>query len=291
MILGPQRGELTIYGWTKSLEIVDDTHFRMLRNINDDFMPVDLAWSQDGKFLTWNERNSKSYFVLDVQSGKTIDIDMGDHPGNAAFSPDGKLLAIGKTFWDPNAEGVGLSAVVLFDVSGKLIKTLEGSRPGGLRPVFSPDGKTLAVGNRNYETKLFDLETGKLLVTLPKQMTQEIAFSPNGKTLATGYVDGTVALWDVADGKLLHSANSECSEVYSVAWNPEGDVLATSGLNGKIILWDAKTFKKLATFDAPMWVIQVRFTADGTRLLTSSSSESTAKRDRKIVTYSILPKE
>ncbi len=291
IILGPQKGELTITGWNSSLEVVDDVHFRTLGNVNDEFRPTDFARSRDGKFLTWTERNSTCYFVLDTEAGRTVEIDLGDHPGNAAFSPDGKLLAIGKTFWDPGQEGVGQSEMLLFDTSGKLLRTLEKSGPGGLKPVFSPDGKILAVGNRNYETRLFDVATGKLLSTLTKWMTQEIAFSPDGKTLATGYVDGSIAVWNTADGQLRRLVKAECDEVYSVDWNPTGDVLATSGLNGKIVLWDPIKLTPLAKFDAPLWVIQVRFTADGNRLLAASSTDGTGKPDRKIVTYAVPPAE
>src|SRR5690606_27107747 len=107
-----------------------------------------------------------------------------------------------------------------------------------LWPVFSPDGKTLAVGNRNHETRLFETATGKLLFILPKKMSQQLAFSPDGKTLAVGYVNGGVALWSVATGNLLRESGAAVEEVYTVAWSPKGDVLATAGLSGKIVLWE-----------------------------------------------------
>jgi WD40 repeat protein len=169
----------------------------------------------------------------------------------------------------------------LYDLKGKLVRTLERNGPGGLRPVFSPDGKILAVSNRNYETQLFDVATGKLLHNLGKRMTQEVAFGPDGKTLACGYVDGTVAVWDVATGKQRHSAASGCKELYSVDWSPKGDVLATSGREGKVTLWGAK-LTKLHELDAAFWVIQVRFTAGGSRLLTASAADWGGVKERKM---------
>ncbi len=140
-----------------------------------------------------------------------------------------------------------------------------------MRPVFSPDGKLLAVGNRNFETRLFDVATGKQLHKFPKRMTHEIAFSPDGKTIAAGYVDGTVALWDVATGKLRHSKPSGAKEIYSVDWNPRGDLLATGGRQGKILLWDPTSLAVVKELDEMTFAMQVRFTQDGTRLLTSGT--------------------
>jgi len=193
-----------------------------------------------------------------------------------AFSPDGKLLATGgysrhAKLWDVN--------------SGQLIRSLDCEVVGGLTPVFSPDGKTLAIGNRNSTTRLFDVDTGKLLHVLDKRMTQELRFRPDGRVLAIAYVDGSVSLWDVTGSKLLHDAHSGAKEVYTLDWSPKGDVLATAGLEGKIILWDPRGLSILKKLQAPEWVIRVRFSPDGTRLL--SAGGTTLPSDRKVVVWSV----
>jgi WD40 repeat protein len=287
LVRAPKPGELVLLDWNDAAEVVDDAKLGKLRPLARDSRPIDIAVSPDGKLLAWTERGKKTYTVEDTDAGKTFDIALGDYPGFAAFSPDGKLLAIGDTFWDPNVRGAGHSEMKLFDVKGKLVRTLERSGPGALHPVFSPDGKTLAVGNRNHETRLFEVATGKLLHTLDRRMTQEVAFSPDGRTLAAGYVDGVVALWDVATGKLLHAAPSGCLEVYSVDWSPKGDVLVSSGRDGKIVLWEPGKFERLKELDAPSWVIQVRFTADGTRLLSSSAADHSGSTDRRITLWGV----
>jgi WD40 repeat protein len=287
IVRGPRRGELILLEWGGGVEAVDDAGFRTLRTLAQGHRPTDVAVSPDGKRLTWAERDDTAYTVQDMAGGESFEIEVGGHPGHAAFGGDGERLAIGYTFWDPIAEGAGHSEMRLYDASGRLIRALDKVPPGALRPVFSPDGKTLAVGNRNAETLLFDAATGERLHTLEREMTQEIAFSPDGKTLAAGYVDGTVALWDIATGELLRSTPSGCREVFSVDWSPRGDVLATSGLDGKIVLWEPGELARLVELDAPFWVIQVRFTADGTRLLSSSSSDHYAKKDRKITVWAV----
>jgi WD40 repeat protein len=282
---GPKPGELIVLDWNNSAEVVDDANFRTIRTLAEGRKPTDIAVSPDGKFVAWTERDSANYTVHD--GDKAFGIPIGVTPCDAAFSPDGKLLAVGYLFSKPGGEGEGHSEVRLFDLKGKLVRTLGPNGYGAPRPVFSPDGKTLAAGNRNCETQLFDVATGKLLHVLGKRMTQEVAFSPDGKTLAEGYVDGNVGLWDVATGRQLHLAASGCKEVYSVSWSPKGDVLASSGRDGKVVLWEPGKLEKLKELDAGFWVIQVRFTADGTRLLTSSASNHQATADRKIVTWAV----
>lgn len=118
----------------------------------------------------------------------------------------------------------------------------------GLIPRLKRDGYSV---NLNYETKLFDVATGKRLHTLNRRGTREIAFSRDGKTLAAGYVDGMVALWDVASGELRARA-SACEEVFSLDWNPQGDLLVTGGTDwksGKITLWDPKKLRRLNDLD------------------------------------------
>ena len=135
--------------------------------------------------------------------------------------------------------------------------------------MFRPDGKVLAVGNRNHETRLYEAATGKLLHTLGKAQTQGLKFSPDGKVLAVGYVDGEVGLWDVGTGKLARSAPARVKEVYEVDWTPKGDVLVTAGREGKIVLWDPRDLTALRELESPEWVIQARFSPDGTRLWTA----------------------
>jgi len=284
---GPGPGELTLHDGKTGVEIVSDSTLRPLRPVLPNHVPNDLAISRDGKWLVWTEGRRTSYTIQEAAGKKKLVVEIGEHAGAAAFRPDGKVLAIGYTFWDPTEHGAGHSEMRLFDAEGKLIRTLEKNGPGALKPVFSPDGKLLAISNRNYGTQLFEVESGRLLHLFDKRMTQDVAFSPDGKTIAGAYVDGVVAVWDVATGKQLQSAPSGCKELYSVDWNPKGDVVATSGRDGKIVLWDPGTLTKLKELDAPFWVIQVRFTADGRRLVTSSSSEWGGKKDRKVVLWSV----
>ncbi len=286
---GPAAGLLIMRDTrTPGIEIVDEITLKPTRTMLKDQPRIDgFAITADGKRFAWNKGNSKEFTIENTDTKKSVSIKLDNDPSRAAFSPDGKLLAIGEMYWDPNTEGAGDSWVHIYSADGMLIRTLEKGGPGGLKPVFSPDGKLIAINNRNYEPRVFDVATGKLLFKADKRMTQEVAFSPDGKLLACGFVDGMVGIWDIASGKKLHLEPSGCQEIYSVDWNPTGDLLATAGRSGDVILWNPKTMEKLKSIKVGLWVIQSRFSSDGTRLITSSASDHTARNDRKVISWGI----
>jgi WD40 repeat protein len=232
---------------------------------------IAFAFSKDPDVVAYS-LNRGGAFIHDLKAKKEFALDVGGSQASLAFSPDGKQLVTGT---------YGVAKV--WDVkTGKLLRSLDmGPTQGGLTPTFSPDGKVLAIGNRNTTTRLFDPATGKLLRTLDQEMTQGIAFSPDSKVLAATYVDGTVRLWDVATGKALHEAKSGAKELFCVAWSPDGGLLVTAGLRGSVTLWSPKGLKPLKQLPAPEAVFTVRFTPDGSRLLAGGGSQS-AGGERKV---------
>src|SRR5205823_4947146 len=84
---------------------------------------------------------------------------------------------------------------------------------------FSPDGRTLAMGNMDGSVYLWDITSSKLLRTLPGTpnwvgllyQIQGMQWSKDGKTLYTGDWDEVVREWDVATGELKRT-NSHSEE-------------------------------------------------------------------------------
>ena len=276
IVWGPQPGEATLLGWDRPAEVIDDRTYKLGRALAAGKKPIHMAVSADRETVAWSE-NSTRVEVVTLKTGKTLTIETEMSQPDVAFSRDGKLLATG---------GSGTQAKLWEPSSGKLVRTLDAGGKGGLTVVFSPDGKTLAVGNRNDTTRLFEVATGKLLHTLDKAMTQGIKFRPDGKVLAAAYVDGMVALWDVETGKQTRAALAQVKEVYVVDWTPKGDLLVTAGREGKVVLWDPKELKPVKELDAPEWVIQARFSLDGTRLWTAGGGMA-AGPERKVVIWGV----
>ncbi len=73
---------------------------------------------------------------------------------------------------------------------------------------FTPDGKTLLIGDANGTIQLRDATTGdrigkRIGEPLPRSGGNKfrVAFSPDGKSCLTGGADSTAHLWDIATGK------------------------------------------------------------------------------------------
>ncbi len=65
---------------------------------------------------------------------------------------------------------------------------------------LSPDGRLLAGGGSDTAVRLWNIATGRLLVSLAghRGKIQQVAFSPDGGRLLSVSGDGTVLVWDVA---------------------------------------------------------------------------------------------
>jgi WD40 repeat protein len=103
---------------------------------------------------------------------------------------------------------------------------------------FSRNGKLLASAGRDGTTKLWSIETGKVVHTLRDEGNTNFApnakyvvFAPNDKTVATTSFDGEVRIWDVETGKPArtrrqdHRAGAPCrqSDTQAARRNGGGD--------------------------------------------------------------------
>lgn len=255
---------VALLGWGQPAEIREAKTLFHFKTLAADKKPIHFAFSPDRNVVAYCE-NGTAVEIVDLASGGINVIETGDDQPEIEFSPDGKILATG---------GYGIHAKLWDVASGHLIRTLFAGPPGGLLAVFSPDGKIVAVGNRNSSARLFDAATGQLLHVLTQGMTHGMRFDPSGKRLAVAYVDGSIAVWDVASGRRLHRKPSGAKEMYEVDWSPDGRLLVSAGREGDIVIWDPGDLTVLRRLPAPEWVIGVRFTPDGTRLLTAGGTMS-----------------
>jgi WD40 repeat protein len=106
---------------------------------------------------------------------------------------------------------------------------------------FSPGGKTLAVGDSNGSTYLWNPASRQITAVLPdpgRSGVRAVAFSPDGTILAAADGDGSTYLRDLATGKLIAVFPDLGSEgVRAAAFSPDGKTLATADRNGQTFLW------------------------------------------------------
>ncbi|TFI54554.1 NACHT domain-containing protein [Mastigocladus laminosus UU774] len=189
---------------------------------------------------------------------------------SVAFSPDGKLLAMGDTD----------NQVHIYQVAdGKQQLVCTGHTDWVWSVSFSPDGKVLASGGKDQTIKLWDVNTGDCLATLQGHSSgiSSVAFAPKGNTIASASEDQTVKLWDAHTGKCLKSLLGNNSRVLSIAFSPNGQTLASGYQDQTVKLWDVSTGKCLKTLQGHYGgVWSVSFSPDG-QTLASGSHDRTVR--------------
>lgn len=218
----------------------------------------------------------------DPEPGKTFQDRTYTRTLGVAFSPDGKLLAVGAGT-RTNARGVTLVWEVK---TGKLRHTLRIDRGESFDVShnwvgFDPKGKTLAsLGTGVFF--LWDPETGKHLRTfVGKGMDVRPAWSPDGKFIAAGSgfpEKSPLALWGAdADKEPEVLRPHPTGPVLCVAFHPDGKRIISGGSDRTIRVTRLGSKKSLATLGKHEGVVsRLALSPDG-KVLASAADDGRIK--------------
>ncbi|QSJ20281.1 NACHT domain-containing protein [Nostoc sp. UHCC 0702] len=189
---------------------------------------------------------------------------------SVAFSPDGKLLALGDTNGDIHLRQV---------VDGRQVLICKSHTSWVISLAFSPNGKIFASSSSDFTVKLWDVETGHCLQTLQEHDSEvwSVAFSPDGSMLASGSDDQTIKLWSVNTGECVKTLRGHTSWVHSVAFSPDGQMLLSGSDDETVRLWDLNTDKCLKMFQGHRDGIRAIAVSPDGQMLASSSEDQTVK--------------
>ena len=264
-------------------------------------------WSPDGSWVGAGGHNDNSYRLWDPDTGRLIKSYEGVSLGFGAPNPAGteiflvdpprivnletgeeRLVSVPPGYmnefaieWSPDGSLLTLQTrrgrYPVYDAESLEILYMGQRRDCGfhLQGFFSPDGKYLA------QTCLLSEEHTSVLIT--ESLTGDVAreleghtawtyfasWSPDGSKLATSSFDGTVRVWDVATGETLTVFSGHSSWPADLDWSPDGSRLVSGDETGNVLIWDALTGGVVNGYNVGGSNFGVRWSPDGTRVLTT----------------------
>ena len=179
---------------------------------------------------------------------------------SVSFNRDSTTLA--SASWDE---------VRLWDVAtGREKLTLTRHNAESRSVSFSPDGSLLLNRDPYGTVNLWDVTTKTRKATLwHGEDLWRTFFNSEGTTIASQTWGGVLRLWDV----ITETEKASISSVYGASFSPDGTTLAT-GHSGNVQLWDLNTMTRIITFASPGYNRTVRFSSDGTLLVSGNSDGS-----------------
>jgi len=227
-----------------------------------------LAISPDGQYLAAGG-NDHMVLVWRLNQPTTdpIKLSVAWSAQDVAFSPNSRYLAAG---------GAEDETVRIWDMHEPEAapKLLKGDDYSGQAIAFSPDGKTLVVGEQRGVRIWGGSDFQTQLATLPSldgAPIWAVAFSPDGQILAEGGVEGSIRLWDMRDPSKpsqLEKLTGHTNTVHGLEFTPDGGTLVSGSGDKTVLLWDMNNLNMRRTklIDGIGTVDDISISPDGHRL-------------------------
>ncbi len=243
----------------------------LIRKLQTENVIFDLAFSPDGMVLAVDARIVELWDLPNEKSICTIRDKIWEEkyllPQSIAFSPDGKLLALGLAY---NAFSTDQGRIEFRNVSDCTLTSWIDSV--GDDVAFSPDGTLLAAGSKNIN--LWKVADGTLarvirlesigLQEFPPRWGLKLAFSPDGE-LITSAKGEALKLWRVSNAALVRTWEGHTLPAGDIAFSPDGILLA-SALGITRLLNAADGTLKCIPKGQSRFSTSVAFSPDGKRL-------------------------
>ena len=245
--------------------------------------PIQSAvFSPDGRrALTSSDGNSVR--LWDAEAGRQITTFTGAGSGTAAFSPDGRLIAM------PDHNTVVVRDANAGDRAGRV---LQGHSAAVRSAAFSPNGRIVTASD-DRTARVWDVQTGEEIQlrehTAP---VRSAVFSPDGLRVVSTQMaqrsgdvtsdnntvtsnDSIALLWDALSGRVIRRFEGHGAQVYDAAFSPDGKQIVTASFDNTARIWDAATGATIAVLSGhSASVLSAAFSPQGDRIVTASADKT-----------------
>jgi len=203
LVSGDDKGEVVVWdrlagkevrrwkvkGWAWALAVSPDARSVLV----SERLPLIFDSGRHSGLKLWDAQTGQVKFDLEKEVAKQM-------TSAAAFSPDGKLLAVGR---GGEADGPNGKVTLLDAATGKKVRELTPGHLNGLTDLcFHPDGKQLFSSGRDTTVRVWNVADGKLVKELGrprggqfKDWIHAVSVSPDGKLVAGADMAGQVHIW------------------------------------------------------------------------------------------------
>ena len=235
-----------------------------------------FVFSDDGRFLTNNEG------MWEITTGNRVSQhdDLPDVDVSWFLNDNKTFLSMGKD----------RDTISILNIDTRHVTTTKiGERSGYAHlEKYALTEDKIAIGSRDGRLEIWDIKTGKKLLTIREQTEKTVdfrlgmsennhsislQFSPDGTILASGNLDGTVQLWDTTSGEELINlirkvdkmkilSHAPAGKLYThepwerdntnrptaLEFSPDGNKLVIGNTNSSIQLWNINECELISTF-------------------------------------------
>lgn len=261
----------------------------MMKNKMDEVARLQQHFKQNSRQKEYGAHSAKVHSVAWNCDGRKLASGSFDQTANVfnlekdrlsrEQSYKGHTDSVDQLCWHPShpdlfATASGDKTVRTWDSrSGKCVVTMQ-TKGENINICWSPNGQTIAVGNKEDLVTFFDTKTWK-----PKAQEQfkvevnEISWNNSNDLffLTTGL--GTVNILSFPDLKLIQSLSGHTANCICIEFDPSGRYFATGSADALVNLWDVTELVCVRTFSRLDWPVRtLSFSHDG-QLIASASED------------------
>lgn len=252
-----------------------------------------------------NDSSAAVADIWNVATGRATTVPLPAISSTSSYSP---------SYTAPGPDGLiaasyaGGTLGLVAQATGLPYATFSVNRAGGIayqigEPIFSPNGKTVAVSDDLGQIHLVNVPGKHLAAALTPEKIYNIewdlngmssmdidtvTFSPDSKRVACGTENGIVRVWDVPSGRSVSvfninggaSGSAAAGPVQTLVFSPDGKTLVTADNSDNTLgVWDVASGRRIAALKAGTGnVASAAFMANGTLVVATTSNSASDHR-------------